>query len=129
MLRCGISVLRDGDAHGWHFDQNAFVVSLLIQKPDAGGAFEFAPAIRSDDDENFEGVKAVMDERSAHVRELAVEPGTLVLFRGSHALHRVTEVSGAKPRIIALFSFDEDPNMQFGKATQMRVFGRCSDEA
>lgn len=128
LLRCGISILGDGDAHGWHFDQNGFVVSLLIQKPEQGGHFEYAPAIRSDDDENFETVRAVMDERSDRVRQLAVEPGTLALFQGSRALHRVTTVRGERPRIIALFSYDENPDMAFGAATQMRVFGRTAAE-
>lgn len=128
LLRCGISILGDGDAHGWHFDQNGFVVSLLIQKPEDGGHFEYAPAIRDDDDENFDDVRAVMDERSDRIRQLAVEPGTLVLFQGSRALHRVTAVHGDRPRIIALFSYDENPDMMFGPATQMRVFGRTAED-
>lgn len=126
LLRCGISILGEGDTHGWHFDQNAFVVSLLIQKPESGGVFEFAPAIRGDGNENFDEVRAVMDECSDRTRQLAVEPGTLALFRGSHAVHRVTPVQGNRPRIIALFSYDPAPDMDFGAETQMRVFGRTA---
>ena len=124
MMRCNLSILRDGDEHGWHFDQNDFVVSLLLQKPEHGGVFQFAPGIRTASSENFDDVRAVMDERSDKVRELAVEPGTLALFRGRNALHRVTRVAGARPRIIALFSYNQQPGLTFGPEAHKRVFGQ-----
>ena len=54
-----------GDELGWHFDGADFVVTLLLQAPEAGGAFEFAPMLRSEDDRNDEGVRALLagDER------------------------------------------------------------------
>lgn len=128
LMRCNFTILGDGDEHGWHFDQNDFVVSLLIQKAEAGGVFEFAPNIRTDDQENFDEVRAVMDERSGHVRRIAAEPGTLALFRGQRALHRVTRVRGPRPRIIALFSFDTRPGMHFGSDSQRRVFARTQND-
>ena len=129
LMRCNFTILGDGDQHGWHFDGNDFVVSLLLQKPQAGGLFEFAPGIRGDDAPNFDAVRAVMDGRPGLTRLLEVEPGTLALFRGAHALHRVTPVGGPRPRIIALFSFDRRPGVEFGEAAQRRVFGRTAGEA
>ena len=36
-----------GDELGWHFDGADFVVTLLLQAPEAGGTFEFAPMLRT----------------------------------------------------------------------------------
>jgi hypothetical protein len=35
--------------------------------------------------------------------------GALVLFRGRYALHRVTPVEGARPRLLAALSYDPEP--------------------
>ena len=129
LMRCNVTYLNDGDEHGWHFDTNDFVVSLLLQSAEQGGGFEFAPGIRSDDDENFDGVRAVMDRKPDLTRLLKVEPGTLVLFKGRHALHRVTPVAGGRPRIIALFSYDERPDTDWDRTRSRRVFGRAAGEA
>src|SRR3546814_5824637 len=62
LLSCSATVMGEGDQHGWHFDSNDFVVTLLLQKPVDGGEFEFCPEIRSDGNKNFAGVPGVMDE-------------------------------------------------------------------
>ena len=38
-----ISAMPPGGEQGWHFDDNEFVVSLLLQRPAVGGEFEYAP--------------------------------------------------------------------------------------
>src|SRR4030081_1912455 len=35
VMGCTATVMYDGDNHGWHFDLNDFVVSILLQAPDA----------------------------------------------------------------------------------------------
>jgi hypothetical protein len=129
LMHCNFTYLGDGDEHGWHFDGNDFVVSLLLQSARRGGAFEYAPGIRSADDENFDGVAAVMNGSPGLTRLLAVEPGTLALFRGRQALHRVTRVEGNRPRIILLLSYDERRDTIWGPEAQRRVFGRAAGEA
>jgi hypothetical protein len=124
LMSCNATILSDGDQHGWHFDSNDFVVSLLLQAAEAGGRFEFAPAIRSPDDENLAGVAAAMDGSSPLLRQPPMAPGALILFRGRNALHRVTPVSGRRKRIIALFSYDRRPDMHFGERSRVNVFGR-----
>ena len=101
----------------------------MIQKADEGGAFEFAPGVRGPGNENFDTIRAIMDGEAGLTRLLEADPGTLVLFRGERALHRVTRVTGDRPRIIALFSYDRQPGMMFGEASQRRVFGRVEGEA
>ncbi len=47
VMACTSTVMRDGDTHGWHFDLNDFVVSILLKAADEGGTFDFAPNIRT----------------------------------------------------------------------------------
>ena len=129
LMRCNLTFIGDGDQHGWHFDANDFVVSLLLQSGEEGGAFEFAPGVRTEDDENYDGVRAVMDEEPGTTRLLAIEPGTLVLFQGRRALHRVTPVRGDRTRIIALFSYDERAETSYGPDVHHRIFARTAGEA
>jgi hypothetical protein len=124
LLDCILWILDRGDTHHWHFDSNTFVVTLLLQSAEAGGCFEFAPHIRSDADENRTAVSAVLRGERSRVRTVEIEPGTLMLFSGRHALHRVSEVEGRRPRIIAVFSYDEKPGFMFPDAAALRVFGR-----
>lgn len=124
LLSCTATAMANGDEHGWHFDSNDFVVSLLLQAPEGGGAFEFAPYVRGETEENFDAVEAVMSGRSDNVRAKKVEPGTLMVFCGRRALHRVSPIQGAKPRLITLFCYDRQPGMQFSDSAKLRSVGR-----
>ena len=46
MGACSINVFRDGGEHGWHFDESEFTVTMMLQPPEQGGAFEYVPKIR-----------------------------------------------------------------------------------
>ena len=124
VLGCTATVMYDGDNHGWHFDLNDFVVSILLQAPEAGGTFDFAPNIRDDSDENYAGVAAALDGESEVVRSIKVEAGTLLLFCGRRALHCVPPVSGSVPRVIALFSYDRHAGVRYNSDIYARVVGR-----
>lgn len=126
LLSCAATVMGEGDQHGWHFDSNDFVVTLLLQRPVEGGEFEFCPGIRSDDDQNFPRVAEVMDGVAPGLRRPEVAVGTLMLFRGKYALHRVTPVVGARQRVIAIFSYDRQPGMMFSERTQLQAVGRTA---
>ena len=123
---CTATVMYEGDTHGWHFDLNDFVVSLLLQAPEAGGTFDFVPNIRDDGEENYAAVTAAIDGRSEAVRSVKVEAGTLLLFCGRRALHRVPPVRGNAPRVIALFSYDRKPGVRYGREVYSRVVGRSA---
>jgi hypothetical protein len=60
---------------------------------------------------------------SAVVR-LPTSPGTLAVFRGQHALHRVTPVSGPRPRINSVLTYGERPGMKLNQLTQELFYGR-----
>jgi hypothetical protein len=124
LFNCNVTLLGEGDTHHWHFDSNDFVISLLLQSAEAGGDFEFAPHIRSPDDENYTGVAQVLLGRSERVKGIQVEAGTLMMFCGKYSVHRVSPVQGKRPRVIALFSYDRLPDKMFSDASARRVFGR-----
>ena len=113
-----LSSMGTGGQFGWHFDTNDGVVSLLLQMPDQGGQFECAPYIRSEQDENYETVARLFAGETGIAVRPEMSPGTFVLFRGRRSCHRVTEVGEtARPRLIALFSYDERPGMVFPEST------------
>ena len=126
VMGCTATVMYEGDTHGWHFDLNDFVVSILLQAPEAGGTFDFAPNIRTDGEENYAEVAAVLEGRSPALRSVKVEAGTLLLFCGRRALHRVPPIAGAVPRVIALFSYDRRPGVRYGSEVYARVVGRSA---
>jgi len=109
-----ISVMNEGGCQQWHFDGGNMVTTLLLQEPEGGGVFEYAPAIRSDSEENFEAVQAVLDGHSERVIQNHLRAGTLSLFRGHYSLHRVTEVVGKRQRLQAILGYSTNPAM-FGK--------------
>jgi hypothetical protein len=120
-----LNVIRPGRSHPWHFDTNEFAVSLLTQAPEAGGSFEYCPAIRSRTEENFADVRAVLDGDGAHlVRSRTLRPGDLQLFRGRYALHRVSTVGGTVDRHTAIFAYSERPGVVGNTARTRQLFGR-----
>lgn len=106
----------EGDTDGWHYDPNDGVVTLLLQAPDAGGEFEYAPNIRNEEDQNYAGVKRVFENPDEEARRVPQAAGTFTFFNGRHSIHRVRPVGEtSKPRIVAIFSFDQRPDQVFGQ--------------
>lgn len=121
-LSLELKVMHPGDTLPWHFDTNDGVVSLLLQKADKGGEFEYAPYVRSEDDENYPEVVRVIDGRSTRVRSVETAPGSLILFKGRRCIHRVTPIGDStKPRLILLLSYDRTPDMRFPEQTVQAV--------
>ena len=86
----------------WHFDGNEFTLSILVQKAEKGGFFEYAPDIRSKDNESFEEVTKVLRGDRKKVKSLDLKPGDLQIFKGRFSMHRVTKIEGKTSRYIAL---------------------------
>lgn len=121
LVDVNLTYMGDGDQHGWHFDDNEFVVSLILQVPESGGVFEYAPGAASLDAAKIEDI---MNGRSDLTRTQAVAAGTLLVFRGSRALHRVTQVKGDRRRIIALLSYHIEPGFVFSPRVKQNSLGR-----
>ncbi len=121
---CNVAVMDEGDCLEWHFDQTDFVVSLALQSSERGGDFLCAPRIRSDRDENYAAVEKVLRGGRDPVVVLPMRPGTLLLFEGRHSLHSVSPVEGARPRLVALLSYDTQPGTCGSELLQKARYGR-----
>lgn len=119
-----VNVVEEGQGFPWHFDTNNYTVTLAIQNGESGGAFEYAPNLRTSEDENFEGVAAVLDGNRAHVRELDLQPGDLQIFKGRYSLHRVAPVRGKRRRYVGIFSFVEAEGMCGSVERTQQLYGR-----
>jgi len=51
-----VMAYREGQALHWHFDRSEFTVTLLLQAPDKGGAFEYRTDLRTAADPNYDAV-------------------------------------------------------------------------
>ena len=103
------NVMKPEGVLPWHFDSCEFTLSLMIQKPEKGGIFEYCPFIREPGNENFDEVKKVLDGDRTRVRQLKLEPGDLQIFKGRFTLHRVTKIEGNKPRYLCIPAYVLDP--------------------
>jgi len=112
-LALTVQLSGNSDTNGWHFDGTDAVFPLLLQAPLAGGQFEYAPYVRSETGQNYEGVKRVFEQPENFALRPAIAPGAFALFKGDLSLHRVTRVEGDRRRIIALFSYDRKPGTVF----------------
>ena len=124
---CSINVFVDGGEHGWHFDESDFTVTLMLQKPDQGGAFEYVPRIRGLDNERAIVDGTLNGERS-HVVELPFTAGTLLIFGGNQTLHRVTRVSGKRARLVPVLCYSEAPNVVNSESVRKLFWGRTGPE-
>ncbi len=119
-----INVVEEGQGFPWHFDTNNYTVTLAIQNAETGGAFEYAPDLRSSDDENFSAVRRVLDGDMQAVRRIDLQPGDLQIFKGRYALHRVAPVEGARKRYVGIFSFVDTEGMCGGVERTRQLYGR-----
>ncbi|NLU71852.1 arpA protein [Streptomyces sp. HNM0575] len=120
-----LNVVEPGMEHPWHFDTNEFTVSMLTQEAEEGGVFEYCPNIRSAQEENFDGVRDVLQGRGdARTRRLLLRPGDLQLFKGRFSLHRVSPVRGRLARHSAIFAYSERPGVVGSVSRTRQLFGR-----
>ena len=120
------NILEPGQQFSWHFDTNDVAVTVLIDPADEGGLFEYAPATRTADDENFDAIQAILEGGRNGVRMLDLRPGDLQIFRGRHSLHRVTRVRAtSKPRHSAIFAYTAEPGVIGRLARTVQLFGRA----
>ena len=125
LARVNVMSYHAGQALNWHFDRSEFTTTLLLQAPDAGGAFEYAQDLRSDTNPNYDGVGALLEGTHPTTR-MPLDAGTLNVFRGKNTAHRVTPVEGDTARIIAVFSYYERPGVVFSDEERIGFYGRAS---
>lgn len=112
---------------GWHFDNSAFATTLLIQKPEAGGEFEYIGAMqfKENGERDYDRVAALLrGTPEENPVALAIEPGSLVLFRGHNAIHRVTPVVGHTTRVLVVFAYNTEPGIALSESARKTFYGR-----
>ncbi len=119
------SVMHTDHYFPWHFDGNEFTLSILVQKAEKGGFFEYAPDIRSKDNESFEEVSKVLKGDRKKVKSLDLKPGDLQIFKGRFSMHRVTKIEGKISRYIALPCYVKDPLKINKPEHSKQVYGKA----
>ena len=125
---CSINVFVEGGEHGWHFDESEFTVTLMLQAPESGGAFEYVPQIRGLANEK-EIVSAVLNGDRDQVIELPFSARTLLIFGGQATIHRVTRVDGTRPRLVPVLCYSEQQDLKNSAAVRKLFWGRSGNEA
>ncbi len=115
----------EGRELGWHFDNSSFAATLMIQQPEAGGVFEYVKNVRDADsgEMNFDSVEGVLNGKTP-VETLSMPAGTLVLFRGRDAIHRVTPTIGGRTRMLVVFAYNSEPGIAISESAAMTFYGR-----
>jgi len=116
---------KTGQQLGWHFDNSSFATTLMIQEPESGGQFEYVQNTRNADagEMNFTAVAKVLDGQLGP-KQLTVESGTLVIFRGRDTIHRVTPVQGNRTRMLVVFAYNLEPDKSLSEDARLTFYGR-----
>ena len=120
---------KTGQELGWHFDNSSFAITLMIQPAEKGGQFEYVTGVRHADRDaakgemNFANVEAVMDGKVTP-KQLSMDAGALVLFRGRNALHRVAPNEGDINRMLVVMAYNSEPGISLSESARMTFYGR-----
>ena len=116
-----------GQELGWHFDNSSFAITLMLQPPERGGAFEYVGGVRNAEtgEMNFDGVEQVLDGKVT-AKCLSMEAGALVLFRGRNAMHRVAPVEGASTRMLVVLAYNAEPGISLSESARLTFYGRLN---
>ena len=122
---------KTGQELGWHFDNSSFAITLMIQAAEKGGQFEYVTGVRDADREvvkgemNFANVEAVLDGKVTP-KQLCMDAGALVLFRGRNALHRVVPNEGDITRMLVVLAYNSEPGISLSESARMTFYGRLA---
>ncbi len=125
LARVNVMAYKEGESLNWHFDRSEFTTTLLLQAPQSGGEFEYRTNLRSEEDPNYKGVSQLLLGSDPLKCSINPKPGTLNVFRGINTPHRVTKIEGSKERIIAVYSYYDNPGVKFSPEEQIGFYGRA----
>ena len=116
-----------GQELGWHFDNSSFAITLMIQPPEKAGQFEYVTGVRdaAKGEMNFANVEAVLDGKVTP-KQLSMDAGALVLFRGRNALHRVAPNEGDITRMLVVLAYNSEPDISLSESARMTFYGRLA---
>jgi hypothetical protein len=126
LAKVNVMAYGPGEALNWHFDRSQFTTTLLIRAAASGGDFEYRSGLRSDTDPNYDGVARMLGGEDPNVSRMSLAAGTLNVFAGKNTAHRVTPVQGARSRVVAVFSYYDNPGITFSSAERIGFYGRAA---
>ena len=126
LAKVNVLAYQPGEALNWHFDRSQFTTTLLIRAAESGGEFEYRSGLRSDTDPNYDGVARMLKGEDPKVSVMALAAGTLNVFAGKNTAHRVTPVRGARSRVVAVFSYYDNPGVTFSDTERIGFYGRAA---
>jgi len=116
----------EGEGLNWHFDRSEFTTTLLLQVPRQGGDFQFRQALRSAQDQNYDGIARLLRGEDAEVSTLKLGAGDLNVFKGVNTAHRVTSPVGDLARVVTVFTYYETPGRFFSDEENLGFYGRSN---
>ena len=122
------TVLPPGGAYPWHYDTNEFVLTILLQAAEVGGAFEYHHDLRRPGHENLDGLRSALDSTGPAPRRVQSDPGDLCVFRGRYSLHQVTPVGGTRNRHALVLSYADRPGVIGPLERTRSVYGRVTEQ-
>nr|CAA6802393.1 MAG: arpA protein - Streptomyces griseus [uncultured Thiotrichaceae bacterium] len=127
MSSINIHYARTGQELGWHFDNSSFAITLMIQEAEQGGVFEYVGGMRDSGkgDMNYEGVEQVL-QGEVDTKQLAMKAGSLVMFRGRDAIHRVTPNEGETTRLLVVLAYNSQPGIALEDEAMKNFYGRVA---
>jgi hypothetical protein len=126
LAKVNVLAYQPGETLNWHFDRSQFTTTLLIRAAESGGEFEYRSDLRSDTDPNYDGVARMLKGEDPKVSVMSLAAGTLNVFAGKNTAHRVTPVHGAKSRVVAVFSYYDNPGVTFSDTERIGFYGRAA---
>lgn len=126
MAALTINVMDHNQNHGWHYDESEVTITLMIQKPEAGGTFECVPNLRNKDNADYSTLGAILNGSTEGILTLPVEPGDLLIFAGHYSLHRVTPVGGDRTRYVGTLCYKDRPGVMNSPEVQQIFYGRVN---
>jgi hypothetical protein len=118
-----IQIYKPGCWTGWHFDRAIFTTIINLGEPEAGGVFECAPDIRTEDDPGYDDVRDVLLNRSDQVQRYNTRSGSLTLMLGRYSIHRVTKVEAEADRISLVLKYETKPGVHISAADRKWIYG------
>ncbi len=119
-----INVFKPGGHHAWHFDEAEYTTTIMLQEAEEGGYFEYMPHLRRPDGGEYDTIRRVLDGDERNVQRLPFTAGTLSIFAGRLSMHRVTEVLGARLRLVAVLAFNGAPDVTNSDEVRRLFWGR-----
>lgn len=115
----------EGQELGWHYDNSSFAITLMIQRPASAGVFEYVQDVRDADkgEMNYALSGKILDGE-VRPETLAMDAGTLVMFRGRNSMHRVTPVAGKQTRMLVVLAYNTQPGVSLSKSARQTFYGR-----